>query len=89
MSVTGRDHDRPGGAASDILSRPVVVGDADQITSCDLQDTKEQVNIDTFSDAPVLERWNEPRINAYRYFAALYSFILMGMTDAANGVSAP
>ena len=34
-----------------------------------------------------LEQWNKPRINLYRYFASLYSFIIMGMNDAAYGVS--
>ena len=36
---------------------------------------------------PALERWNNPRINIYRYLAANYSFIIMGMNDAAYGVS--
>ncbi len=34
-----------------------------------------------------LEQWNKPRINMYRYLAAIYSFIIMGMNDAAYGVS--
>lgn len=34
-----------------------------------------------------LERWNKPQINVYRYLATLYSFIIMGMNDAAYGVS--
>jgi hypothetical protein len=33
-----------------------------------------------------LEQWNKPRINLYRYFATLYSFIVMGMNDSAYGV---
>ncbi|PQE15300.1 Major facilitator superfamily domain general substrate transporter protein [Rutstroemia sp. NJR-2017a BVV2] len=33
-----------------------------------------------------LERWNEPRINLYRYLSALYSFIVLGMNDAAYGI---
>ena len=36
-----------------------------------------------------LEHWNRPRINIYRYLATLWSFILMGMNDAAIGVSSP
>ena len=36
-----------------------------------------------------LERWNEPRANAYRYFATLFAFIIMGMNDAAYGVGYP
>jgi hypothetical protein len=40
------------------------------------------------TDAPGLEIWNRPRINMWRYFATLYTFIIMGMNDAAYGVSA-
>lgn len=41
-------------------------------------------------DAPpeVLERWNHPRVNMYRFYTTLYSFIVMGMNDGAVGVSA-
>lgn len=35
------------------------------------------------------ELWNEPRINAYRYFSSLYAFMAMGMNDAAYGASIP
>lgn len=34
-----------------------------------------------------LQRWNNPRINMYRYLSANFSFIIMGMNDAAYGVS--
>jgi hypothetical protein len=34
-----------------------------------------------------LEKWNEPRINAYRSFATFFSFLVMGANDAAYGVS--
>ncbi|CAI7676441.1 unnamed protein product [Penicillium pancosmium] len=33
-----------------------------------------------------LEKWNEPRINAYRSFATFWSFLVMGANDAAYGV---
>lgn len=36
---------------------------------------------------PTLGRWNNPRINIYRYLAANFSFVIMGMNDAAYGVS--
>ena len=35
----------------------------------------------------VMERWNNPRINAYRTFATFFSFLVMGSNDAAYGVS--
>lgn len=52
-----------------------------------LEDTKEPVESPVEDADEVLERWNKPRINLYRYLAALYSFIIMGMNDAAYGVS--
>lgn len=52
-----------------------------------LEDSKEQED-SPVDDEEVLERWNTPRINLWRYLAALYSFIIMGMNDAAYGVSA-
>ncbi|CAI7677742.1 hypothetical protein N7533_003379 [Penicillium manginii] len=33
-----------------------------------------------------LEKWNEPRINAYRSFATFFSFLVMGANDAAYGL---
>ena len=39
------------------------------------------------AETPELEVWNKPRINQYRYFATLITFIVMGMNDAAYGVS--
>lgn len=36
-----------------------------------------------------LERWNGTRVNTFRFFVALWSFIIMGMNDAAIGVSSP
>lgn len=54
-----------------------------------LEDSKEQVEspMEDGDGDEILERWNKPRINLYRYLAALYSFIIMGMNDAAYGVS--
>jgi hypothetical protein len=34
-----------------------------------------------------LEQWNNPRINMYRYLTTLFCLIIMGMNDAAYGVS--
>jgi hypothetical protein len=39
------------------------------------------------TETPKLEIWNKPRINMYRYLSTLYTFIIMGMNDAAYGVS--
>jgi hypothetical protein len=67
-----------------------IVGcDAKEFARSATDDTAEQVNISPSSQAPSLERWNESRTNINRYFAALYSFIIMGMNDAASGVRIP
>jgi len=34
----------------------------------------------------VVPEWNHPRINVYRTLAAFWSFIVLGMNDAAYGV---
>ncbi|KAJ5466641.1 hypothetical protein N7539_009370 [Penicillium diatomitis] len=35
---------------------------------------------------PALEKWNSPRINAYRCFATFFSFLVIGSNDAAYGL---
>lgn len=53
---------------------------------------EQQVSRDDTSPAvisPTLEKWNKPNINIYRYLATIFSFVIMGMNDAAYGVSPP
>lgn len=38
---------------------------------------------------PELQRWNDSAVNIFRYCGTMYSFILMGMTDSAQGVCVP
>jgi fucose permease len=38
---------------------------------------------------PVLQKWNNPRINMLRVFATFYSFIILGLNDAAYGALIP
>ena len=38
-------------------------------------------------ESATIGRWNESRINMYRFFVTLYSFVVMGMNDGAVGVS--
>jgi fucose permease len=38
---------------------------------------------------PYLQKWNYPRINMWRCFAAFYSFIILGANDAAYGALIP
>jgi hypothetical protein len=49
-------------------------------------ETKEQLDSPT-PGIEKLEQWNKTKVNVYRYLAALYSFIIMGMNDAAYGAS--
>lgn len=48
--------------------------------------TKEQLE-PQYVENNSLEQWNSPSINKYRYLAANFGFIIMGMNDAAYGVS--
>ena len=36
-----------------------------------------------------VERWNNPKINIYRYFSIIYTFVVLGMNDAAYGALIP
>ena len=51
-----------------------------------VEDTKYEGQEPT-DESTKLERWNQPRINMYRYLTTLLCFINMGMNDAAYGVS--
>jgi hypothetical protein len=49
---------------------------------------KEEIDLSVHDrERPVQEQWNNPKSNAYRYFASLFAFTIMGMNDAAYGVS--
>jgi len=51
-----------------------------------IEDTEEQLEAQHVENNS-LEKWNSPSINTYRYLAANFGFIIMGMNDAAYGVS--
>jgi len=38
------------------------------------------------SQAGDLEKWNEPKINTFRFLTTLFCFIIMGMNDGSLGV---
>jgi hypothetical protein len=71
-----------------ITSAAVVEDETKQVVDSVLESAREKVD-STVSSSSRLEQWNEPRINVYRYIAALYTFVIMGMNDSAYGVSAP
>ena len=50
---------------------------------------KEVVQVPVTQDGDTkaeLRRWNNPRINTYRYLVANFGFVIIGMNDAAYGV---
>lgn len=51
-----------------------------------VEDSNEEAE-DSPNEINKLEQWNHPRINMYRYLNTLFCLILMGMNDAAYGVS--
>ena len=62
-------------------------GDSPAFTTARSQDTRLSTTGD--EDEPVREKWNEPRINMYRTFAAFWAFVVMGMNDgmvSARGI---
>ncbi|TVY32747.1 Bypass of stop codon protein, partial [Lachnellula subtilissima] len=64
----------------------------DSITATSLNDVAKQIvektkeKADAVQGTGGLEQWNKPRIDIYRYLATLYSFVIMGMNDAAYGL---
>lgn len=53
-------------------------------------EANEQDDVPTSDPDPDrLERWNSSGTNIFRYFASLFSFIVMGMNDAAYGALIP
>lgn len=59
--------------------RKTPYADSPAVTTALSQDTR----LSTLGedDEPVREKWNEPRINMYRTFAAFWAFVVMGMND--------
>lgn len=49
-----------------------------------LSDTGSPLGPESF---PLLEKWNQPRVNIHRTLATFWSFLVMGANDAAYGVS--
>lgn len=41
------------------------------------------------SVSPVLDKWNEPKVNRLRYLATVAGLVLMGLHDAAIGALIP
>lgn len=52
------------------------------------QELQPEENVPPSVAASALERWNQPRSNAYRTLATFWAFLVMGANDAVYGVSA-
>ena len=52
---------------------------------CDLPGSLPSPN----TTSPVLQRWNYPKINAFRVCACFYSFLILGANDGAYGALIP
>lgn len=59
---------------------PIPLRNTNQANSLDSSEEPTQV----FHEA---ERWNYPRSNVFKTLATFWSFLVMGMNDAAYGVS--
>ncbi|KAI5194797.1 hypothetical protein AUEXF2481DRAFT_24824 [Aureobasidium subglaciale EXF-2481] len=55
----------------------------------DRDDQNETLPSPTVASHEVLEKWNTPRPNMYRTFAACWGFAIMGMNDATYGAIIP
>lgn len=64
---------------------PVAQKEVHDEESCVVKDGNDHPSPETTVDA--LERWNEPRINTWRFLATLLSFLMMGGNDGAFGVN--
>jgi len=83
MTIPDRNHSMDSKEkVEDVVTSDSVAGEPNQL----IDSTKEQIQSPEPQPSD-LEQWNKPRINTYRYLAAIYSFIVMGMNDAAYGVS--
>jgi len=60
-----------------------VMDESNQIT----QEKKEDEEDVPMTDPNALEKWNSSRTQIYRYLCALLGLFIMGMNDAAYGVS--
>jgi hypothetical protein len=73
--------------SSDVVNEttmlPLVEDESKQVT----EEKKEDEEDVPATDPNALERWNSSRTQIYRYLCALLGLFIMGMNDAAYGVS--
>ena len=72
------------------ISRFSEVEEKQEKTSVDVKNGKEILGGEADSsdeEVPVLQRWNEPRINIWRTFVTFLGLFIMGLNDAVYGVS--
>lgn len=82
MASTDSNLDHDGVAKEDSIIRASVNSDSKQFSRAEVE-----------LEGPVTEKtheqWNNPKINIYRVLSANFSFIILGMNDAAYGVCTP
>ena len=52
------------------------------------QDARSPTPSHAVEEAPLQQKWNDPKINIWRVVAACYGLMIMGLHDGAVGVSA-
>lgn len=75
----------PAKHSSSPVARPLKRNDTDD--SQNANDRNESLPSPTTASQEIVERWNYPKMNIARTFAAFWGFVVMGMNDATYGVS--
>lgn len=73
------------GAAKDIGHGTADENKAAAMT-LDAKEADEAARVEGTADEETVEKWNNPRINVYRFCAVSWSFVVIGMNDACIGV---
>jgi hypothetical protein len=71
-----------------ILKHNITSGSVEDESKQKVESTDEELE-NPVTEKESLQQWNNPSINTYRYLGANFSFIIMGMNDAAYGVYTP
>jgi fucose permease len=83
-----RDGGGSGGGSQTAVMEMQPPANQSKDTELDLEDVNGSLPAPSTA-VPVLQRWNNPRINMFRVFATFYSFIILGFNDAAYGALIP
>lgn len=91
--TTTRDHDRVNVPSTPKAIRPdlekEVVVEPEPVQDQDQDPSLLPPGNDDESLLPVLDKWNEPKVNRIRYLATVVGLVIMGLHDAAIGALIP